>query len=136
MSIDDVLRACGVVLRDGETVLVGLRRHAAAHGWRKPICQKWENECVPFIADSEFDSLLQLNYWLQGLKLPTASTKKEAHKLLQGVFINIYDLVAERFHRKKPSLEALRAYTHQYKLFYPLKDAKNEGLRALLRTIL
>jgi len=137
-AIFDLLRSCGLVLGAGESPLEVLRRHARHRLWRPATLRKWERLLLPLlqvVAESAFDSLTSMNKWLIGLGLPPATSKSEAHKLLRGVYINIYDLLAERYDRKCSSLAALRKYTHQHRLYYPLAQAKNEGLRVFLRKL-
>lgn len=137
-AVTDVLRSCGVTLASGEFPLAGLRRHAQERRWRQATLKRWENRLLKHlqsIADAAFDSLSQMNVWLVALGLSAQTTKSAARATLRKVFINIYDLLQGHFDRKHRSLAALRNYTRENRLFYPLRKAKSEGLRDFLRAL-
>lgn len=137
-AINELLRSCGATLAAGESPLDGLRRHAQEHRWRRPTLRRWENalrQHLHVIAESAFDSLTQLNAWLVRFDLPAETSKSRARTALRSVFINIYDLLQGRHDERHASLSALRKYSHEKRLFYPLRKAKNEGLRDFLRPI-
>jgi len=127
-----------VVRQNNETATEALGRHAKARQWREATLYRWKRrlqEAQLKEAESAFNDIGRLNKWLKGFGLEEQKSVKVAHTLLRTVYINIFDLLEDRFDRAKSSLAALRSYTQKRRLFYPLKLAKSEGLRDFLRPL-
>lgn len=136
MAAAEILRKCGVVLGHDELPIQALKRHAREKGWRVQTLRKWMEllrNALILEANRAFNDLDKLNGWLQGLGMPEQKSMRKAQQALKTVFINIYDLLANRFHARMNSLQELRKYSRKNKLFYPLKQAKDQGLRAFLK---
>jgi hypothetical protein len=72
----------------------------------------------------------RMNECLTGFGLSTASSKTQARRALQEVYINIYDLVDKRWEQKKQNLAELRARCKEIGCF-PKKKAKQSTLLKL-----
>ncbi|KAH9261056.1 hypothetical protein BASA82_000082 [Batrachochytrium salamandrivorans] len=84
-------------------------------------------------ANQGFESLDQMNVWLQGLILPMAESKTQARLALKKVHINISDLVRGKYEMCHPTVSDLRRYTIQNGMIFPKHKAKSEGLKVFLR---
>jgi hypothetical protein len=84
-------------------------------------------------ANSAFENLEKLNYWLAQFHVPAQPSKTKAVAELKKIHINIYDLLDGRFHNFFKKCGDLLRYTRKRKLFYPLESAKAMGLKAFLR---
>lgn len=76
-----------------------------------------------------------LNKWLVGLGREPMDTAKKARRVLQTIFINIYDLVDENYGAEKGSLNKLRNYTAEKQLYYPLQAAKSSTVKVFLQRL-
>jgi len=86
-------------------------------------------------ANEEFENLDRMNQWLVKLGHEAVATKQEAHTILKNDYhINIIDLLKENFH-VHPTVEELAQYTKSNDLYFPLDQAKTEGLHAFLRIL-
>lgn len=56
----------------------------------------------------------------------------QCKKALKGVYINIFDYVAKKFNQQKKNVWLLKKRC-EVRGFYPLKKAKSEGLKVLLK---
>lgn len=132
----DVLRRCGVKPAGNEDFWGALTRHAQEHQWSKKTLKRWEKELQSAFsahAEAAFSDLAKLNVWLLGLGLAKAKSIKDARAALRTVHINIYDLLQRAYDQKHSTVAELRKYSIKHGLIYPIKQAKDEGLRDFLR---
>jgi hypothetical protein len=137
-AADGILRGCGVKREEKESALEALARHAHDQKWRKPTLKKWRTAVKKVfmeVAESAFDSLAHLNQWLTKFGLPKETTAKKARAALRTIHINIFDLLQNQLHKTFRTLQELKIYSRKNKLFYPLEQAKSEGLREFLRRL-
>lgn len=80
-------------------------------------------------------SLQQYNVWLAGFGIEEQPSLTAARKELKRIHINIYDLKAELYSRRHPSIRALAAYTRKHGLVFPLKTAKGSVVKVFLRPL-
>ncbi len=80
-------------------------------------------------------SLETLNKWLVALERKEAPTKTQAHAALAKIHINIYDLKDGNYGMVHKSFYAMRSYTIEHEMFFPLKKAKRSNAKVFLRVI-
>lgn len=106
----------------------------AAHEAGRRHARRMRNVAIDD-AQTAFDDLPRLNAWLDGLGMGQEASLAAARRVLKLTFVNIFDLLAERY-LVHPTLAALSSYSVKENKIFPLDRAKSEGLRCFLQPLL
>lgn len=124
-------------------------RFAFTNGWRRSTLNRImrvyntlidqiddENNRIILFVQTYMYKVDLINSFIQIFNKTQQPTLQLALKELRTVHINIYDLVYGEYEMVFSTVHALRRYTHQHDLRFPLHKAKNEPiLKMFLRQL-